>query len=88
MKKLTELHSECNCGGEPGTHEVDTGYCLRKIAPVPPRDLGNGYWLIWENGQRRRVTEFTMRQQLGYAQHGTGRWSHSGTTNNSLPDET
>jgi hypothetical protein len=80
--------SECNCGGESITHEVDTGMCLRERVAISPRKLSDGMWLVWSVNGKRKITEYTLYQQRGYYQHSDGKWSCWKASVNSLPDET
>ena len=81
---MTNIKNKCWCGTATKTpHEIAHNGCVRYLVTAPTRS-GAG-WIV----DGRRVTNFTLRQQRGYAQHlPSGDWSRSPGSHNSLPDET
>lgn len=62
---------ECYCGGKSCGHNIGDLLCFREWTIEPIRKLGNGMFAV--GGQV--ITETSLKQQRGYAQHECGRWS-------------
>jgi len=81
------MKTECYCGGIKNPHFIEDEGCYRKIVrSQTPVKKPNNMWRV--NGAT--ITDFTLKQQRGYALHSNGQWSKpkNGGSTNSLPDET
>jgi len=78
----------CNCGtATHAPHETATQGCIRRVVPAPTpagkhHNLGCEMWYI--KGERRPITDHTLRHQRGYHQHENGTWTSHGDSVNSL----
>lgn len=75
----------CHCGtGKPTPHETGTGGCVRTMVEAPIKSLNMSAdpycWLV----DGRQITDYTLRYQRGYYQHGCGCWSRSPGSVNSI----
>jgi hypothetical protein len=82
----TEINSckkthKCNCGGKSGEHLISDGGCHRFMTTTPIKSINMPD--MWDV-DGHSITDYTLRYQRGYSQHGCDCWSTWGGSVNSL----